>query len=149
MKKSTQRATVKQFFGILVTCLLIAALAACAATRKATYPQGFVYLDHKQVHTAMQKMAISIDKLNRLLDGSTNSSNLQKQKVIEELNVLDEVTRDLGTDAAASNHQLLVNNMGAFRAQVSMARSAVESDPADFYLAGRLVGQCVVCHVNR
>jgi len=149
MKKSTQRDTVKRFFGILLTGSLIAALGACAATRKATYPPGFVYLDDKQVHTSMQKMAVSIDKLDRLLDGSTNTSNLQKQRVIEELDLLESVTRNLSADASASNHQLLVDNMGAFRAQVSMARSAVDSDKPDYYLAGRLVGQCVVCHVNR
>lgn len=126
-----------------------AVLGGCAEIRKATYPPDFVYLENQEVRTSMQKMAISIGKLDRILSDPEHQSANKKEEVNAELSNIEIISRSLNTGGKESNHPLIDQHMENFRDKLSMARSAAQADPPDYYPAGRLVGQCQGCHIQQ
>jgi hypothetical protein len=136
-------------FRLISMVLIVAVTGSCATVRKATYPSDFVYLEKQEVSSAMQKMAVSINKLDRLLLGTEHQPANKQQDVLAELDVIESVTRSLGTGASRSNHPLIDQHMDRFRDQLLIAKNAAQNDPPDYYPAGRLVGQCRGCHFQR
>ncbi|MGB5706404.1 MAG: hypothetical protein WBM41_06200 [Arenicellales bacterium] len=134
---------------LIAVLLASAMLGGCAQIRKATYPPDFVYLEKQEVRTSMQKMAISIGKLDRLLSDTEYQSSTKKEDVNAELTNIEDISRSLNTGGNQSNHPVIAQHMENFRDQLSMARRAAQADPPDYYPAGRLVGQCQGCHIQR
>ncbi len=132
----------------VIFCAMSFLLGACSTVRKATYPPNFVYLDNAEVHSAMQDMAISIDTLDKLLNSDTLDSENKNERVIETLDQLKSATDGMGANASISNHRIISDNMGSFRARVAEARVAASSDTPDYNLSGRLVAECLSCHVK-
>ena len=134
---------------LIVIFFFMAIAGSCAQVRKATYPPDFVYLEKKEVTSAMQKMAVSINKLHRMLSDTEYQQASKQQDVLTELDVIESVTRSLRTGGSQSNHPLIDQHMDNFRDQLLVAKNAAQRDPPDYYPAGRLVGQCQGCHIQR
>ena len=134
--------------GISLAVILVLA-GSCATVRKATYPPDFVYLEKQEISSSMQRMAVSINKLDRLLSDTGDQSVSKKDNVLLELNNIESITRNLGSSSNRSNHPLIDQHMDNFRDQLMMAKSAVGQDPPDYYPAGRLIGQCHGCHIQQ
>jgi len=123
-------------------------LQGCAQISKATYPPDFVYLNKQEIRTTMQKMAASISNIHALLSDTNHSQDQMRDKVSAELKNIETATRELGTAGKSTNHPLIDNHLDGFRDELIAALRAVESDPPDYYPAGRLVGQCHGCHAQ-
>ena len=139
-------ASVKKGLSIVVLAMLV---SSCATVRKVTYPPDFVYLEKQEVSSSMQRMAVSINKLDRLLSDTLDQSVSKKDSVLSELNNIESITRDLESGSSQSNHPLIDRHMDNFRDQLMMAKSAVGQEPPNYYPAGRLIGQCHGCHIQQ
>ena len=139
-------ASVKKGLSIVVLAMLV---SSCATVRKVTYPPDFVYLEKQEVSSSMQRMAVSINKLDRLLSDTLDQSVSKKDSVLSELNNIESITRNLESGSSQSNHPLIDRHMDNFRDQLMMAKSAVGQDPPNYYPAGRLIGQCHGCHIQQ
>ena len=138
--------TILRLTAILLAGIVLLTLGACRVDQEYTYPRGAINLNTEQVHSSMKKMAVSINKLDKLLHETTSVSSIQKEKVLAELDAITQATEDLGARASVSDHRVISDNMGDFRKHVSKARIAVDTEQPDYFLAGQLVGQCLDCH---
>ena len=127
---------------------LILGLASCSTIRKATYPPGFVYLDNEDVHSAMQKMAISIDRINTLLESPDMTPEQQNAEVIFELDQIREATEGMTAGAGISSHRVISDNLGRFRSRVGEARRDARASPPDYQATASLVRECLSCHIR-
>ncbi|MGI9319182.1 MAG: hypothetical protein ACR2QW_17785 [bacterium] len=143
------RKSVRVTLKIIAVLALTSLAGSCATVRKATYPPDFVYLEKQEVSSAMQKMAVSIGQLHRLLSDTAYQPASKKDDVLAELDKIETITRSLDTGGIQSNHPLIDQHMNGFRGQVLIARNAVQQDQPDYYPAGRLVGQCHGCHIQK
>ena len=148
MQNNSRSGSTGILFALLLFPLIATMITSCSTVRKATYPPGFVYLDNKQVHSSMQKMAISIDKIHQLLDTATITSDGRKSGVIEELDKIKQATDGLAASGIVSNHRVITDNIGAFRQELRMARQAVDTSAPDYTPTSKLVAQCLDCHVK-
>jgi hypothetical protein len=98
------------------------------------------------LHSTLNKLAACIEKLDQLLQKTTEGSSIQKAKVIAELDAITQATDDLSASGSVSDHRVISDNMGSFREKVSQAKNAVNTEQPDYYLVGQLVGQCLDCH---
>lgn len=146
IKNFKSTSSIFKLIGVLV---IVAVTGSCATVRKVTYPSDFVYLEKQEVSSAMQKMAVSVNKLDRLLLGTEYQPETKQQDVLTELDVIESVTRSLGTGGSRSNHPLIDQHMDLFRDQLLIAKNAAQNEPPDYYPAGRLVGQCRGCHIQQ
>ena len=98
----------------------------------------------------MGQLGVSIDKLDRTLrDVYPEATPAQRDLVINELNKMEKIAFDLGAGTQATNHLFLDQHIDQFKQDVTNARQAVEAEPANFYLAGKLAGSCLGCHVQK
>jgi hypothetical protein len=134
---------------IIAVLAVLALVGSCATVRKVTYPPDFVYLEKQEISSSMRRMAVSVNKLDRLLSDTEDQSESKKENVLLELNNIESITRKLRSGSIQSNHPLIDQNMDNFRDQLLMAKSAIGQDPPNYYPAGRLVGQCHGCHIQR
>ncbi len=142
--------TIPNHVRIVILLLLAVGLSACASIRLATYPSDFVYLERSEITSDMQRMAVEIDRLDRLLQGEAALDVPDRQdRVLASLEEIGRVADRLGGGSAGSNHPLIDNNIDGFRDQVRLARRYAAADPPVYYPAGRLAGQCLACHVQR
>ncbi len=133
---------------ILTTSILL--LSGCAAVRKVTYPPDFTYLEKKTVTSSMHQLAVSIEKLDNMLrEMGSEVSAPERERVISQLNAMESIADDLGAGTQVTNHLLLDEHIDRFKSDVINARHAVEAEPPNFYLVGRLSGSCTGCHVLR
>ena len=146
MSASEKTASILIGLGVAILAMLV---SSCATVRKATYPPDFVYLEKQEVSSSMQRMAISINKLDRLLSDTADQSESKQENVLSELNNIESITRSLEPGSNQSNHPLIDQHMDNFRDQLMMAKSAIGQDPPNYYPAGRLIGQCHGCHIQQ
>jgi len=91
-----------------------------------------------------------MDKLDRTFLQVTNEvTPAQRETIINELNKMEKIAFSLGAGTQTTNHLFLDQHIDQFKQDVRHARQSVEAEPANFYLAGRLAGSCLGCHVQR
>lgn len=148
MKRHLNRTDTWSLTTTLLVNALFLLLASCTAIRSASYPPNFVYLDEKQVRSTMHKLAISIGKLDTLLQQPDTLAISRKDDVLTELDTIIVATDGMAADASISSHRLITDNMGRFRHSVWQARAAVEQDVPDYAPTSQLVTQCLDCHLR-
>lgn len=139
---------IRTFQLVILLAILATGAVSCATVRKATYPPGFVYLDTGDVHNAMQKMAISVDRLDRLLQETAISSEKKNEEILSELDTIKRATDGMAANASISSHRVITDNIGRFRSRVDAANQAAKAAPPDYGLTASLVGECLACHVK-
>lgn len=129
----------------------IVAVQGCAEPRVGlhTYPADLVYLDQDRIETGMLRLSSNIWAINDLLDRSEIISAFDRERIIDLLGNLENEAIVLGAGAQITNHLLIDENIDQFKSDVKAARLAIESEPPNYYLAGRLSGSCLACHVRR
>lgn len=85
-------------------------------------------------------------------------TNAERRRAIDrELQIIEELAELLASDvrdqaaSAQSNHshQVVDERIDSFLHNVKQARDEVARNPANYYLAGKLVGYCQACHQYR
>lgn len=137
--------------GAAICCLMLPILAGCADTevRMHTYPSDMVYIEDGEVEDAMLRLSRYIWSINDIFDSHEHIAGYNRERIIELLSNMEKEADELGAGARQTNHLLIDENIGSFRADVKKALQAIESDPPNYYLAGRLSGSCLACHVKR
>ncbi|MCP4186734.1 MAG: hypothetical protein GY763_03930 [Gammaproteobacteria bacterium] len=129
--------------------LIFISTAGCTQFRKLTYPQDFVYLDQSQVQTSMLRMSLAMRRIDETLIGQNQPSSADQQRVIDDLNTIDEITDKLGSGNQVTNHLIIDQHIDQFKREVRNALRTATSEPPSFYAAGRLSASCIGCHRYR
>lgn len=121
-------------------------IAGCSGVRVDTYPPDFTYLPRDEIRDTMTRMSVEIWRINDILDRNETVASYQREEIIEALRALERSSEKLGAGWRLTNHALIDENIDGFRDSVVDARLAVEREPANYYLAGKLSGSCLACH---
>ena len=133
---------------VLITAVFTA--TGCALMRDKTYPPDYTYLESKTVTSSMQRLAMSLFKIDQTLE-SINQTPTQTQRdiIVDELNKMVEITDTLGAGTQITNHLVIDENIDRFRSDVIAIRQSLEAEQTNYYLTGKIVGSCVGCHLLR
>lgn len=131
--------------------VLLPLLAGCAETevKMHTYPADMVYIEDSEVENAMLRLSRYIWSMNDIFDSQEHIAGYNREMILELLENMEKEALTLGAGSRQTNHLLIDENIEEFRADVRGARKAVEAEPPNYYLAGRLSGSCLACHVKR
>ena len=136
---------------IPICCALVIVLPGCAETevRMHTYPPDMVYMGDAEVESAMLRLSKYIWSINDIFDSNEFIAGSSREQIIDLLNQMENEAAPLGAGTRQTNHLLIDEHIDEFRTDVKHALRAVEEDPPNYYLAGRLSGSCLACHVRR
>ena len=98
----------------------------------------------------MQRLALSMAKIDQALsDVDTKPVSEVRNSIINELKVMEEIADSLGAGTTTTNHLFIDQHIDLFKSDVVQARRFIEAERSNYYLAGKLVGSCMSCHVIR
>jgi len=137
---------------IYLSLLIIAlGLPACNMRVKVSnYPEDFVYLKPAKVQSKMGRLSLNLQRINNILEDRLVVSATDREQIVAALADMEAVVRELGASAPQkTNHLVIDQHLDSFKQDVRSARTAVEKDPPNYYLAGQLAGSCLACHIYR
>ncbi|MDJ0956638.1 MAG: hypothetical protein QNI91_07265 [Arenicellales bacterium] len=129
--------------------LTVLMVGGCSEVRVRPYPPDIVYLDEEQIESTMMRLSADIWTINDIFDNNEHISGFNRERIIDLLREMENEAVSLGAGTQKTNHLVIDNNIDQFRYDVRAAREAVEAEPPNYYLAGRLSGSCLACHVRR
>ena len=129
--------------------LTVLIVVGCSEVRLRPYPPDIVYLDDQQIESTMMRLSADIWTINDIFDNNEYISGFHRERIIDLLKEMENEAVTLGAGTQKTNHLIIDNNIDQFRHDVRAAREAVEAEPPNYYLAGRLSGSCLACHVRR
>ena len=98
----------------------------------------------------MQRLALSMGNIDQALsEADTRSVEDVRNSIIHELVEMEEIADSLGAGSATTNHLFIDQHIDIFKSDIVQARRFIEAEPSNYYLAGKLVGSCLSCHVIR
>ncbi len=136
-------------------------LAGCVKIRMLTYPAEFTYLDPGSVKGVMHEMALSLSRIDSLVQQSSDTTDASRfqSDILNELETVETLASSLapgttdetldGKPRPVTNHLLIDEHIDDFIAQIMHARLLAESNPPNYYGAGQLTGSCNACHQVR
>ncbi len=135
----------------LILAAFLGALAACAQTsrqmRAHTYPQSFDYITRDDVHDSMLQLALRVQRLDALLRADPPPQDeTRRSEAVSLLADMEARTQQLSRGGSISNHSEFSARLSHFASDLRAAREAVQSEPANYFLAGAVVGSCTYCH---
>lgn len=148
------RRTTLLSISLIVTLLL----AGCVKIRMLTYPSEFTYLDSGSVKGIMHEMALSLSRIDTLVQQSSKDTDASRYQpeVLAELQKMETLASSLsssttgttvdGNERPVTNHLLIDEHIDDFIGQIMHARLLVEDSPPNYYGAGQLTGNCSACH---
>jgi len=116
--------------------------------RQYTYPPDFRYISREELRSTMWQLAYHSRELNQLMRGP-DTPQQHRDEIIEQLRAMEIAAASLAKSGWPSNHPLIDKRLPIFRQDLKTAREAVEHDPPNFLLVGRVTGACVYCHSAR
>ena len=134
----------------ILACFIAVVLSAgCTQVEVKSYPPNMVYLDSDQIESAMQRLNTSMWTINDIFDNNEYISSYERERIISLLQQMEEEAIQLGAGTQKTNHLFIDENIDQFKYDIEAARKAVVAEPPNYYLAGRLSGSCIACHVRR
>lgn len=135
----------------LILAAFLGALAACAQTsrqmRAHTYPRSFDYITRNDVQDSMLQLALRVQRLDALLRADAPPQDeTRRGEAVSLLADMETMTQQLSRGGAVSNHPEFNARLSQFTSDLRAARQAVQAEPANFFLAGAVVGSCTYCH---
>ncbi len=149
-----RRRTTLLSISLIITLLL----AGCVKIRMLTYPSEFTYLDSGSVKGIMHEMALSLSRIDTLVQQSSDDTNASRYQpdVLAELQKMETLASSLSSSTTGTtvdgkarpvtNHLLIDEHIDDFIGQIMHARLLVEDNPPNYYGAGQLTGNCSACH---
>ena len=133
-----------------LACFIAVVLSAgCTQVEVKPYPPNMVYLDDDNIESAMQRLNTSMWTINDIFDNNEHISSYERERIISLLQQMEEEAIQLGAGTQKTNHLFIDENIDQFKYDIEAARKAVAAEPPNYYLAGRLSGSCIACHVRR
>jgi len=128
---------------------IAAAVLGCRGSasriREYTYPPDFRYIEQYELDSAMGRLAVAVERLNRRLRTSQTGDAGVQGAVVEGLGEVALIAGQL-SGGVGTNHPWLDQHLGAFQRDIELARRAATHDPPNYYLAGNIAGACGYCH---
>ena len=132
-----------------IVCLTALIVGGCSEVRVRPYPPDIVYLDEQQIESTMMRLSADIWTINDIFDNNEYISTFNRERIVVLLKEMENEAMTLGAGTQKTNHLFIDEHIDQFKDDVVAARLAIEADPPNYYLAGRLSGSCLACHVRR
>lgn len=131
--------------------LLAALLVSCGNSGGAGFPQiasppPFDFVDGENLRSRMHQLAFELQRLDMTLMGADSGDMVEQQQVVQSLENIERLASVIRENELSVRHTFLSDDMAGFISTVTRARMSAESNPPQFYMAGRVSGACVNCH---
>lgn len=133
----------------LPVVLVVVSIIGCAQIRELTYPEGFTYLEKKEVEALMQRMGESIGRLDQLVAKASPSDASQQQKIIAELNKIEGIATRLSGDHTQTNQFVISDHIEGFISDIGTAKRFANLNPPKYDKIAYVTDACADCHQFR
>jgi hypothetical protein len=135
----------------LPAIIVTASIYGCGTIRELTYPQGFTYIEDKEVESLMQRMGQSIGKLDRLVaEAEASPSDTDKQEmIITELTSLETIATRLSGGHTQTNQFHISDRIGNFINNIGTAKTFAKLDPPRYDRIKYVTSDCSECHQRK
>ena len=133
----------------LLLVVVVVSIIGCAQIRQLTYPEGFTYLEKKEVDALMQRMGESIGKLEQLVAEASPSDTSQQQKIIAELNKIEGFATRLSGGHTQTNQFVISDHIEGFISDIGTAKRFASLNPPKYDKVAYLASDCADCHQFR
>ena len=133
----------------LLLVVVVVSIIGCAQIRELTYPEGFTYLEKKEVDALMQRMGESIGKLDQLVAEASPSDTSQQQKIIAELNKIEGFATRLSGGHTQTNQFVISDHIEGFISDIGTAKRFASLSPPKYDKIAYVASDCAGCHQLR
>lgn len=112
----------------------------------ATTPPPFDYADGEELRSRMHQLAFSLHMLDRDLTDEYEEGGPFRKSVTSRLHDIERIAEGLQEGDLSTRHPFLIEDMDRFLRSVRMAQR--EASRSRYYMAGRVAGACVSCHLS-
>jgi hypothetical protein len=133
----------------LLAIIVTASIYGCGVIRELTYPQGFTYIENKEVERLMQKMEESIAKLDQLVAEASPSDTDKQEMIITELNSLETIATRLSGGHTQTNQFHISDRIGNFINNIGTAKTFAKLDPPRYDRIEYVTSDCSECHLRK
>lgn len=131
---------------VLLAIVVASSIIGCAQIRELTYPEGFTYLEEKEVDSLMRRMGESIGVLNQLVAESSPSDTSQRQQIIAELNKLEGFAIRLSGGHTQTNQFVISDHIEGFIGDIGTAKMFANLNPPKYFKVDNVTNGCAGCH---
>jgi hypothetical protein len=133
----------------LLAVIVTASIYGCGLIRELTYPQGFTYIEDKEVERLMQNMEESIAKLDQLVAEASPSDTDKQEMIITELNRLETIATRLSGGHTQTNQFHISDRIGNFINNIGTAKTFAKLDPPRYDRIEYVTSDCSECHLRK
>lgn len=134
---------------LLPVIVAAAAITGCAQIRELTYPEGFTYLDKKEVESLMQKMGEGMMRLDSLVEDAAVTDTVRQQSIVAELSSIERIAVRLSGGHTQTNQFVISDHIEQFISDVGTARMFANASPPNYNKARDVGNSCKECHQFR
>ena len=129
--------------------IVASSIYGCSVIREVTYPQGFTYIEDKEVESLMQKMGESIGKLDQLVAEASPSDTDRQEMIITELTRLETIATRLSGGHTQTNQFHISDRIGNFINNIGTAKTFAKLDPPRYDRIKYVTSDCSECHLRK
>ena len=137
-----------KFMSLSLGACMCLVLAGCETTGgdfpQVANPPAFDYVDGEELRSGMHQLAYALQRLDRALSEEYDETARFQQSVVDSLDRIERIGRNLRYGDIQSKHAFLADDMDEFLSDVDRAKSYAERQR--YYMAGRVTGACISCH---
>ena len=133
----------------LLAIIVTAGIYGCGAIRELTYPQGFTYIEDKEVESLMRRMAKSIGKLDQLVADTSLSDTDRQEMIITELTRLETIATQLSGGHTQTNQFHISDRIGSFINNIGSAKMFAKLEPPRYDRIEYVTSDCSECHKSK
>jgi len=133
----------------LLAIIVASSIYGCSVIRELTYPQGFTYIEDKEVESLMQKMGESIGKLDQLVAEASPSDTDKQEMIITELTKLETIATRLSGGHTQTNQFHISDRIGNFINNIGTAKTFAKLDPPRYDRIEYVTSDCSECHQRK
>ena len=133
----------------LLAIIVASSIYGCSVIREVTYPQGFTYIEDKEVESLMQKMGESIGKLDQLVAEASPSDTDRQEMIITELTRLETIATRLSGGHTQTNQFHISDRIGNFINNIGTAKTFAKLDPPRYDRIKYVTSDCSECHLRK
>jgi hypothetical protein len=137
-----------KYLSLSIGACMCLTLAGCASSNgsfpQVANPPAFDYEDGEALRSGMHQLAYALQRLDGALSDEYDETPYFQQSVIDSLNRIERVGRNLRYGDIRSKHEFLADGMDDFLSDVDTAIRYAERER--YYMAGRVTGACISCH---
>jgi cytochrome c556 len=133
----------------LLAIIVASSIYGCSVIRELTYPQGFTYIEDKEVESLMQKMGESIGKLDQLVAEASPSDTDKQEMIITELTKLETIATRLSGGHTQTNQFHISDRIGNFINNIGTAKTFAKLDPPRYDRIKYVTSDCSECHQRK